>query len=288
MVLRPAKDYMEKARSTLFHEHFDRIRRRLRAEGDAARSFHHGGNRGQVREAFVREFLNENTSELCGIGTGEIINKTTLSGEKRSQIDVVIHNRRYPKISLATGIDLFFGETISSFIEIKSKLTKNELKKAASVSKHLKSGISLPPQRFNPSGLVNSPRPYSFLFAYDGPERIGTVLNWMKEISSKDDYNLDELRRTDPQERGWFNNLFLDGVFILGKGCILVDALPSRSPLTVPIAEGVNVTLDHIWLQGEDELALLWAIINGLSEQMMWCSFDMGEYVGMVEWRVSE
>ena len=105
---------------TLFHSHFERIRRRLEAEGEAAKSFYHSLNKGQIREAFVREFLAQNTSELWGIGTGEIIHKGTLAEGKRSQIDVVIHNKRYPKISLATGIDLFFIETISSFIEIKS------------------------------------------------------------------------------------------------------------------------------------------------------------------------
>ena len=57
---------------TLFRSHFDRIRRRLEAEGKAARSFHHGLNRGLIREAFVREFLAENISGFWGVGTGEI------------------------------------------------------------------------------------------------------------------------------------------------------------------------------------------------------------------------
>ena len=84
---------------TLFRSHFDRIRRRLEAEGNAARSFHHGLNRGLIREAFIREFLAQNISDLWGVSTGEIFDGETKEGEIRNQIDVVIHNKRYPKLS---------------------------------------------------------------------------------------------------------------------------------------------------------------------------------------------
>ena len=155
---------------TLLNSHFERIQRRLQAEGEAARSFLHGLNRGQIREVFIREFLRQNISDNWGIGTGEIIHKDTSPEETRSQIDVVVHNRMYPKVSLATGIDLFFIETVSSFIEIKSRLTKAELRKVASTTKEIKSLAKFPPQKFNPDGLVSNPRPYSFVFAYDGPK----------------------------------------------------------------------------------------------------------------------
>ena len=104
---------------SLIQVHFERMAERLRAEGAAARSFDHGTNRGQIREAFVRELLSHNTSPLTGVGTGEILHAGSCSGERRNQIDVVIHSNRFPRISLAAGIDLFFGETVSSFIEIK-------------------------------------------------------------------------------------------------------------------------------------------------------------------------
>ncbi len=114
------------ASMTLFRSHFDRIRRRLEAEGNAARSFHHGLNRGLIREAFIREFLAQNISDLWGVSTGEIFDRETKEGEIRNQIDVVIHNKRYPKLPLAASIDLFFIETVSSTIEIKSRLTYPE------------------------------------------------------------------------------------------------------------------------------------------------------------------
>ena len=110
--------------------HFERIEKRLTAEGELARSFDHSLHKGHIREAFVREFLGETISELWGVGTGEVLGSTEASSRQR-QIDVVIHNRRYPKISLSAGTDLFFLETISSFVEIKSNLTKEHVRKAA-------------------------------------------------------------------------------------------------------------------------------------------------------------
>ena len=157
---------------TLFQSHFDRIRRRLEAEGNAAKSFHHGLNRGLIREAFIREFLAQNISDLWGVSTGEIFDGETKEGEIRNQIDVVIHNKRYPKLPLAAGIDLFFIETVSSTIEIKSRLTKEDVRNAAAVAKRIKSLARFDPQKFNPTGMVKNPRPYSFIFAYEGPAKM--------------------------------------------------------------------------------------------------------------------
>ena len=136
--------------------------------------------------------------------------------------------------------------------------------------------------------MIKSPRPYSFVFSYDGPKRLGTVMSWMKEVSAEDDYNLNTLRSTDPEDRGFYNNLFIDGVFVLGRGCILVDALPFQSPLTQAIEQRQFVPRDHIWLQGDDELLLLWVLVNALSDQLMWNNFEMSDYVGAVYWTISD
>lgn len=267
----------EMALMTLFKSHFDRIRRRLEAEGNAARSFHHGLNRGLIREAFIREFLARNISELWGVGTGEIFDGETKEGESRNQIDVVIHNKRYPKLPLAAGIDLFFIETISSTIEIKSRLTKEDVRNTAKVAKRIKSLAQFDPQRFNPTGMVKNPRPYSFVFAYEGPAKMATLLNWMVEVSKEGDYGLDDLSKTEPADREFFNHLFIDGIFVLGKGFVAVDSLPFQSPFEeAPPPSG-------IWIYGtERELEFLWAIVNQLNEKLFWSNFDMSSYVGTV------
>ena len=187
---------------TLFRSHFERIQRRLEAEGKAAQSFHHGLHRGLIREAFIREFLSENLSEFWGVGTGEIFHPEAQEEETRNQIDIVIHNKRYPKLPLSAGIDLFFIETVSSVIEIKSRLTKSGVRQAADAAKRIKSLANFPPHRFNPTGLVENPRPYAFIFAYDGPAHSETLLRWMIDVSREGDYGLDNLKKTNPSERG--------------------------------------------------------------------------------------
>ena len=268
---------------TLFRSHFDRIRRRLEAEGNAAKSFHHGLNRGLIREAFIREFLAQNISDLWGVGTGEIFDGETKEGETRNQIDVVIHNKRYPKLPLAAGIDLFFIETVSSTTEIKSRLTKEDVRNAATVAKRIKSLARFDPQIFNPTGMVKNPRPYSFIFAYEGPAKIATVLDWVMAVSKEDDFGLDDLRNSKPGERGFFNHLFVDGVFVLGKGFVAVDSLPFKSTVERAIKQGLSVPPSEIWIHGsERELEFLWAIINQLNEKLLWSNFDMSSYLGAV------
>ena len=187
----------------------------------------------------------------------------------------------YPKISVSSGIDLFLVETVSSFIEVKSTLRKEHLYSIAKATKAIKSSAQLQPHRFNPSGLVSNPRPYSFVFAYDGPKNIQTVLNWMKEVSSADDYGLDSLRQTHPSDRSFFDHTFIDGVFLLKRGFVLVDAQPFQSFLRKH--NSVDSVLDYIWIMhSEDELTMLWVLINSLNQLLLWNGFWFSEYLGKI------
>ena len=285
----PSDPDIDEGALTLLATHFERIKRRLQAEGEAAKSFQHGLNRGQIREVFVREFLTQNISDFWGIGTGEIIHKAASPEEARHQIDVVVHNKKYPKLSLATGIDLFFIETVSSFIEIKSRLTKAELKKSALVAKQVKSVAEFAPQRFNPTGLLKKPRPYSFLFAYGGPKKIETVLNWLKEIAAEGEYGLDALRDTDPGQRSFFDHRFIDGVFVLGRGFVIIDALPFESQIENAVNKGLNVSPREIWVRGsEQELLFLWALINHINARLLWSEENLNEYIGNVRFTIPD
>ena len=283
------KDKESDQQPTLFSSHFERIHRRLEAEGKAAQSFHHGLNRGLIREAFIREFLSENISEFWGVGTGEIFSQEFRDREARNQVDVVIHNKRYPKLPLAAGIDLFFVETVSSFIEIKSRLTKEDVKQAAVAAKRIKDLAEFEPQRFNPTGMIKNPRPYAFIFAYEGPAKIETVLRWMKDISADGDYGLDGLRTCNPEGRQFFNHQFLDGIFVLGKGFVVVDALPFQSQVAFAIQEGLEISPSTIWVQGSArELEMLWILISTLNEKLLWSNFEMSSYLGTVNFVLSE
>ena len=279
----------ERYNKTFLNSHFERIQRRLQAEGIAARSFDHGLNRGLIREAFIREFLADNISELWGVGTGEIIDKDARPDAKRSQIDAVIYNKRYPKLPLAAGIDLFFSGTISSFIEIKSHLKKEDLRKTAITTQQIKESANFAPQRMNPTGLVKNPRPYSFVFAYDGPRKIETVQKWMKELANEYDFGIADLAVTHPNNRFFYNHNFVDGVFILGKGFVVVDALPFESKIGDAVDQGLNVSpLDVFYSGKKEELLMLWAIINQVNACLTWSSEDLNEYIGGVMFSMEE
>ena len=274
---------------TLLQYYFDRIQRRLLAEGEAANAFHHSLNRGQIREAFVREFLVQNISDSWGVGTGEIIDKTSTRSGKRPQIDVVLHNKTYPKLSLSTGIDLFFVETVSCFIEIKSRLKKEHISKIANDTKHIKRRVNHPPQRLSPLGTIKTPRPYSFVFAYDGPQRIETVLKWMRQASEEQPFRLDALRDTEPGSRAFFPHHFIDGIFVLGRGCVLVDGSPFKSLIARAIKKGLDVSEREIWYYSkEHELLMLWAYINQVNACLSWSVADLTSYVGTVPFLVDD
>ena len=269
---------------TLLASHFSRIQRRLQAEGAAAKSFRHGLNRGQNREAFVREFLTQNISDLWEVGTGEIIHKDASPEEIGSQIDVVLHNKKYPKLSLATDVNLFFIESVSSFIEIKSCLREDDLRKTAATTKRIKSLAEFSPQRLSLAGLVKTPRPYSFVFAYEGPKRIETVLKWLKKISSEDEYGLSALKETEPGRRSFFDHRFIDGVFVLGRGFVTVDALPFKSQVEQAISQGRPAPPESVWVYGKNqELLVLWALINQINAHLLWSHEELTEYIGEVQ-----
>ncbi len=268
---------------TLVASHFERVKRRLQAEGHAARSFKHGLNRGQIREAFAREFLAQNMSSLWDIGTGEIIHKDATPEEDRPQIDIVVYNKKFPKLSLAVDIDLFFVEAVSSFIEIKSRLTKDNLRTSAASAKKVKSLAKLNSQGINPAGLVDQPRPYSFVFAYDGPRRIETVHNWLKDVAAEADYGIDSLRECTPAERSFFDHRFIDGVFVLGRGFVFLDSLPFESKIHQAIDMGYNISPREVWIYArERELLMLWAIVNEINRRLLWSESDLTDYFGIV------
>ena len=219
---------------------------------------------------------------------GEIIDTTSTQGGKRPQIDVVLHNKTYPKLSLATGIDLFFVDTVSCFIEIKSRLKKEHIQQIANNTQHIKCSVNHPPQKFSPLGLIKTPRPYSFVFAYDGPQRIETVLKWMRQVSEQQ-FRLDELRDTEPGSRAFFPHHFIDGIFILGKGFVLVDGSPFESLIARAIKKGLPVSEREIWFYSkEHELLILWAYINQVNANFSWTIADLNSYVGTIPFMVDD
>ena len=64
-----------------------------------------------------------------------------------------------------------------------------------------------------------------------------------------------------------------------------LDATPFGSALQLFSRAGTEeVSLDHIWIsQDEDELLMLWILINELSEKYLWNNVDFTQYVGSMQ-----
>ena len=249
----------------LLNDHFRRIQKILTEEGCAASSFSHAVNKGLIREAFVRRFLSKNMPANWGIGTGEIIHQDAVTKEDRPQIDAVIHDKNHPKLTLSGEIDLFFIETVSTIIEIKSKVDKQDLISAGKTAALMKNYASEANRRDSDSYLRYGqlPYPYAFLIAYDGPKKLSTMRNWFEDLSgTRGPDGLYDLRNTAPTQlrQNWD---FIDGVFVLGKGFVVVDAL-GRGPQSRKFLdrESAGSELPLAFFGDDQELFLLWVLIH--------------------------
>lgn len=90
----------------------------------------HRATKGHVREEIVRDFLREYLPPSLGIGSGIVLSSVD-SEQESKQIDVVIYDKNNcPMLFNLSGVQLFPIEMVYCVIEVKSRLTSSELKKA--------------------------------------------------------------------------------------------------------------------------------------------------------------
>lgn len=185
----------------------------------------HSLHKGTPRESFIKEFLVNHLSEQVAIGTGEIIDANSKPNETRNQIDIVIYKRNYPKIDFGGGVNGFFAESVVATIEVKSTLTKEDLRQATKTARNVKRL-----QRSITTGFTSGYQPPSILnyvVAYDGPANVETILGWIPEIH--EELSIDPIPLISTTDRLKIPSPSLDGIFVLGKGFIYFD----NSPLTL-------------------------------------------------------
>jgi hypothetical protein len=107
--------------------HMDEVENTLLATSRIPANSGHTLHRGTPREAFIRQFLESHLAQTVAIGTGEVIDALSQPREQRTQVDVVIYKRDYPKLHLGGGIDAFLAESVVAAIEVKSVLTEVDL-----------------------------------------------------------------------------------------------------------------------------------------------------------------
>ena len=258
--------------------YFSEVESVLLALSGVASQAGHGVIKGSAREYFVKDFLARNISPLWTVGSGEIIHKDTTAPEKRNQLDAVVYNSQMPRFEYEPGVAAFLVEGVSAFFEVKTKLTKEHLKKAIETTRRIKGYPRDVTQRLNPHGRVKAPRLYSFLLAFDGCIA-ETLPKWLAEAHKELGISFDDLVATPPMERARYDNRSIDGVFILGKGYALLDA----SPLHYGIEEK-EANPDHVWNCGEaNNLMMLWVYLSEINKVLAWNQFQLTDYMPSID-----
>ncbi|WP_373509959.1 DUF6602 domain-containing protein [Thiocapsa sp.] len=183
----------------------------------------HPLHKGTPREAFIREFLESHLPSTISIGTGEIIDANSSPGEARNQYDIILYRKNYPKLDFGGGISGFLIESVIATIEVKSTLTKEDLKQAMKAASAAKSLVPNVTESFR-AGYV-PPKVLNYVIAYHGPASMSTVLNWIPELQASLGIVPEALPK-DGNERINTPSKSIDGIFVLNKGFIYFDNVP--------------------------------------------------------------
>jgi len=203
--------------------HLDAVERHLLAISKVPANAGHTLHRGTPREAFIKEFPISHLSARASVGTGEIIDATSLPRQQRNQFDIVIYKADYPKIDLGGGISAFLAESVIATIEVKSLLTETDLQTAVASANKAKKLQRNMITAFTTGYLL--PGILSYVVAYDGPAQISTVYGWIKSIETTQGLNQANLPVSGDQRQRILSES-LEGILVLGKGAVLFDNAP--------------------------------------------------------------
>ncbi|MAE52042.1 MAG: hypothetical protein CMH27_09545 [Micavibrio sp.] len=138
-------------------------------EIDKLREIKHPGIKGRIKEIFVARMLQEFSPSGIKFTSGKIIDK---KGNESSELDVIVYSDTYmPTIMIDSGLSLVPIEACYYVFEVKSKITKNEIKDAIAKFKNLR-------EMSNPCGL------HTCLFGFDSDVKKGKELERYKEIDT--------------------------------------------------------------------------------------------------------
>lgn len=99
------------------------------AEARAAALVPHRGLKGQVLEILIRELFRPLLPADLGVGHGHIV--SSVEGKESAEQDIVIYDRRLvPPVLYERSLGMFPLECSLATIEVKSRLTREELRDA--------------------------------------------------------------------------------------------------------------------------------------------------------------
>lgn len=249
--------------STLLGSQLRSVSEQMRADFEKSGLVKHHGSRGTQREEIVRDFLS-----LYIARNFEVVHNceiVAVTGDAADQSDVAVIDITTPKLQNLRSHRIVPIEYVYGVVEVKSRLTKQELEGACENIKSVKqlprlayAQGGMPRNYFIGGKLYPALPPFGLIFAYDsvGIKSVGQNLaSWC--------YN-------QPPE------LRPDGVYVLNKGMLTWVDAHARQPLTRAI-EHDEPTLDL--LVARDGRDILMPMVINLSAMLT------GAYIPPVQLR---
>ncbi|MGD8506468.1 MAG: hypothetical protein PVF15_07380 [Candidatus Bathyarchaeota archaeon] len=133
---------------TVIQKHTSKIIRGFISEVEALKDFANPELKGRLRELFTSKILKKFLTEQFGVGKGAIINQR---GEYSKEIDIVIYdNRILPPFIEEQKIGVYPAESVLAAIEVRSWISKNDIKELCNSAKQLYSQIYHPASSIYP------------------------------------------------------------------------------------------------------------------------------------------
>lgn len=242
---------------------FRGVSAKLISDFNVSSMYEHQGNKGSFREGALRDFLaSDRMPSKYGLGTGEIVSS---HGEVSKQSDLIIFDR-------LNGIPLLYSDTVQVFpvesvygvVEVKSKLSKEELLKALDNIKSVKMlGDDAVVQYSNgPIAYARkAPRPFGIVFAY------GLANNSLESLAE----NLQGWESSQ-EKKFWPNMIVVLGVGVIyhiGRG--LVSCFTNEQILTSISTTRLNYE--------EDTFFHFYSTLLSLSASMELLPVDLHKYL---------
>jgi hypothetical protein len=249
------KDIKMTENNLMIHAHFATIEKSILALAKIQDIVGHPIHKGIPREIFIKNFLETHLGKTVSFGTGEIIDANSKPMEIRNQHDIVIYRNEFPMLHLHGGINAFLAESVLATVEVKSTINYEGLKsafKSAIICKNLKRNY------FEGLKLWHSPpKIINFIIAYNGPQKMKTIYNWIKKLENELNFSYQEMPETQ-QERMNIPSPGIDGIYVLGKGfvhfdnfmisCVPPDIRNKNQWMRWIILDSENISLLHLFL----------------------------------------
>ncbi|MET9887256.1 DUF6602 domain-containing protein [Streptomyces sp. NPDC006430] len=237
------------------------VAKRMRADFEQSRNFHHNGEAGTSREVLIREFLSGYLpAHVEAVHNAEVI---SAQGAVSPQCDIVLIDRGTPPFTSLGGYRIVPNECVYGMVEVKTKLDGAQLVDACNKISKLR-GLPKTSYRPIPGTISRSTKAYGK--TYDHFPTSGIIVAFDSlNLETIGRHLTDWCRTRNPIE-------WPDSVWVAGKGhlqwgdprtgslfrspapgasLLQIDAVPEQDIL-LPLALHLNIHFSDAWMNPLD------------------------------------